>query len=61
MPYKFEVYKDSKGEFRSSFQAPNGENMFASEVYKQEKSAMNALDSIKKNAFSAEINEHCQL
>jgi hypothetical protein len=57
MPYKFEVYKDKKGEFRSSFKAPNGKNMFASEGYKQKKSAMNAIDSIKKNTLSAEIDE----
>ena len=24
MPYKFEIYKDAKGEFRFRFKAPNG-------------------------------------
>ena len=37
MPYKFEVYKDKKGEFRFRFKAPNGESMFGSEGYKQTK------------------------
>jgi hypothetical protein len=41
MPYKFEIYKDAKGEFRFRFKAPNGKNMFASEGYKTKPSAMN--------------------
>jgi uncharacterized protein YegP (UPF0339 family) len=57
MPYKFEVYKDKKGEFRFRFKAPNGENMFSSEGYKQKKSAINAIESIKKNAPGAEVDE----
>ena len=57
MSYKFEVYKDKKGEFRFRFKSPNGENMFASEGYKQKKSAMNAIESIKKNAPDAEVEE----
>ena len=35
MAYKFEVYKDKQDEFRFRFKAPNGENMFASQGYKQ--------------------------
>jgi len=57
MPYKFEVYKDKKGEFRFRFKAPNGESMFGSEGYKQKKSALNAIESIKKNAPGAEVDE----
>jgi uncharacterized protein YegP (UPF0339 family) len=57
MPYKFEVYKDKKGEFRFRFKAPNGENMFSSEGYKQKKSATNAIESIKKNAPNAEVDD----
>ena len=44
MPYKFEVYKDKKGEFRFRFIAPNGENMFSGEGYKQKQSAKKAID-----------------
>ena len=40
MPYKFEIYKDNKGEFRFRFKAPNGKNMFASEGYKTKQSAI---------------------
>ena len=57
MAYKFEVYKDKRGEFRFRFKAPNGENMFSSEGYKQKKSAMNAIESIKKNTAGAEVDD----
>jgi uncharacterized protein YegP (UPF0339 family) len=57
MPYKFEVYKDKKGEFRFRFKAPNGENLFSSEGYKQKASALNAIESIKKNSPGAEVEE----
>ena len=57
MAYKFEIYKDKKNEFRFRFVAPNGENMFASQGYKQKKSAANAIESIKKNAPQAEVDD----
>ncbi|MGG7577774.1 YegP family protein [Rhizobium sp. Nf11,1] len=53
--YKFEVYKDKSGEFRFRFKAPNGETMFSSEGYKAKASALNAIESIKKNTSGAEI------
>ena len=57
MPYKFEVYKDAKGEFRFRFKASNGETMFGSEGYKAKKSALSAIESIKKNAPVAAIDD----
>ena len=57
MAYTFEVYKDSSGEFRFRFKAPNGENMYASQGYKQKKSAISAVDSIKKKAPGADVKE----
>ena len=57
MAYKFEVYKDKKGEFRFRFKASNGEIMFASEGYKAKASAMSAIESIKKNAPGADVND----
>ena len=57
MAYKFEVYKDKAGEFRFRFKAPNGETMCASEGYKAKASAMSAIDSIKKNASGADIDD----
>lgn len=57
MAYKFEVYKDKAGEFRFRFKAPNGESMFGSEGYAQKASALSAIDSIKKNAPSADVDD----
>ncbi|MFS8144794.1 hypothetical protein ATY78_23230 [Rhizobium sp. R635] len=53
--YKFEVYKDKSGEFRFRFKASNGETMFSSEGYKAKASALNAIESIKKNSPGADI------
>ena len=57
MAYKFELYKDKAGEFRFRFRASNGEPMFASEGYKVKASAVNAIESIKKNAPGAETQD----
>jgi uncharacterized protein YegP (UPF0339 family) len=55
--YKFEVYKDKAGEFRFRFKAPNGEIMFGSEGYKAKASAKSAIESIKKNAAGAAVED----
>lgn len=57
MAHKFEVYKDKKGEFRFRFVASNGEPMFGSEGYKAKASAMKAIESIKKNAPEAAVDD----
>ena len=57
MAAKFELYKDKKGEFRFRLVAPNGQTIAVSEGYKTKDSAKNGIDSIKKNAPSAEIVE----
>ncbi|WP_373088301.1 YegP family protein [Sneathiella sp.] len=50
MAGKFELYKDKAGEFRFRLKAGNGENVGASEGYKQKGSAENGIESVKKNA-----------
>lgn len=55
--HKFEVYKDKAGEFRFRFVASNGEKMFASEGYKAKASAIKAIESIKKNAPDAAVDD----
>jgi uncharacterized protein YegP (UPF0339 family) len=54
---KFELYKDKKGEFRFRFLASNGEPLFASEGYKARASATKAIESIKKNAADAAVED----
>ncbi|WP_127088651.1 YegP family protein [Aquabacter cavernae] len=53
----FEVYKDKAGEFRFRYKASNGETMFASEGYKAKASALSAIESIKKNAPDAKVDD----
>ncbi len=57
MAYTFEVYKDNGGAFRFRFKASNGENMFASQGYKQKRSVVSAIESIKKNASDAQVDD----
>lgn len=57
MAYKFEVYKDKAGGFRFRFKAPSGEKMFASESYTKKQSAMDSIESIKKNAPAAAVDD----
>ncbi|MHB2265352.1 YegP family protein [Aliihoeflea sp. PC F10.4] len=55
--HKFEIYKDKKGESRFRFRAGNGEIMFSSEGYKSKSSAVKAIESIKKNAPEAAVDD----
>lgn len=50
MAGKFELYTDKAGEFRFRLKAGNGEIILASEGYKQKASAMNGIESVRKNA-----------
>lgn len=55
--YKFEVYKDKAGEFRFRFKASNGQSMLSSEGYAAKASAIAAIESIKKNAPGATVDD----
>ncbi|SLN18284.1 tryptophanyl-tRNA synthetase [Roseovarius albus] len=50
MAGKFELYTDNAGEFRFRLKAGNGENILASEGYKQKASAENGIESVRKNS-----------
>ncbi len=52
---KFELYTDKSGEFRFRLKATNGEIIAVSEGYKTKTSALNGIESVKKNAPDAEI------
>jgi len=54
---KFEVFQDSRGEFRFRLKAPNGEVIASSEGYTTKAACMNGIESVKKNAPIAEIAE----
>lgn len=52
---KFEVYKDSAGEFRFRLKAKNGQNIAASEGYTALHSCLNGIESVRKNAQGAAV------
>ncbi|WP_221793659.1 YegP family protein [Aquisediminimonas sediminicola] len=57
MAHKFEIYKDKAGEFRVRFKY-NTETMFATEGYASKASALNAIESFKKNGPSAPVEDN---
>ena len=50
MAGKFELYADKGGEFRFRLKAGNGQIILASEGYKSKASAMNGIESVRKNS-----------
>lgn len=54
---KFEVYEDSAGEYRFRLKAPNGEIIAASEGYTSKAGCLNGIESVRKNAPNAIIEE----
>jgi uncharacterized protein YegP (UPF0339 family) len=54
--HKFEIYKDKAGEFRVRFKY-NSEIMFSTEGYTSKASALNAIESMKKNGPGAPIDD----
>jgi uncharacterized protein YegP (UPF0339 family) len=58
MAAKFELYKDSAGEFRWILVASNGKTIATGgEGYKSKESAKAGIESVKKNAVAAPIEE----
>lgn len=54
---KFELYTDKAGETRFRLKARNGQVIAASEGYKSKASALNGIESVKKNAPEATVTE----
>lgn len=50
MAAHFEIYKDKAGECRFHLKAANGEIILVSEGYKQHTSAVQGIESVRKNA-----------
>ena len=52
---KFEIYTDKAGEFRFRLKATNGQIIAVSEGYKAHAGCLNGIESVKKNAPDAPI------
>jgi uncharacterized protein YegP (UPF0339 family) len=57
MAGKFELYKDSGGEFRFRLKAANGEIIATSEAYTSKAGAENGIESVKSNAPDATVDD----
>ena len=54
---KFEMYIDKTGEYRFRLKATNGQTIATSEGYGAKAGCLNGIDSVKRNAPDAEIDE----
>jgi uncharacterized protein YegP (UPF0339 family) len=57
MAGKFEVYQDKRGEYRFRLKASNGQTIATGEGYKTKKSCLNGIESIRKNAPGAALDD----
>ena len=57
MAAKFVVKKGSTGKFRFNLVASNGEVIATSEAYSSKASAMKGIESVRKNAPTAEVDD----
>ncbi len=55
MTGKFELFKDKAGKFRFRLIAANGEIIATGEAYESKESCKNGIESVKKNAPTAQI------
>ncbi|HEX2850842.1 MAG TPA: DUF1508 domain-containing protein [Acidimicrobiales bacterium] len=53
MAGKFELYQDDAKKFRFRLKAGNGETIAIGEAYESKASAMNGIESVRKNAVDA--------
>ncbi len=57
MAGKFEVYQDKRGEYRFRLKAGNGQVIATGEGYTTKKACMNGIESIRKNAPDAKLDD----
>ena len=57
MAGKFEVWVDKAGDYRWNLKAGNGEVIATSQGYPSKASALNGIDSVRRNAADAEVVE----
>lgn len=57
MAARFEIYTDSKGEYRFRLKAANGEVVATGESYSSKAGVLRGVDAVKRAAASAEIDD----
>ena len=57
MAGKFELYKDPSGSYRFRLKASNGQVIAVGEAYESKASALNGIESVRKNAGDAALDD----
>ena len=57
MAGKFELYTDKNGKFRFRLKAANGQIIAVGEAYESKASALNGIESVRKNAADAALDD----
>jgi uncharacterized protein YegP (UPF0339 family) len=57
VPGKFVLSKNTKGQFHFVLKASNGKTIVTSETYSSKSAAMNGIESVKKNAGTAKVED----
>lgn len=57
MAGKFELYRDTSDQYRFRLKAGNGEVIAVGEAYSSKAGALNGIDSIRRNAADAEVDD----
>ena len=60
MAAKFVLKRASNGKFRFSLVATNGQIIATSEIYESKASALKGIDSLKRNAPTAQIDDQSE-
>jgi uncharacterized protein YegP (UPF0339 family) len=54
---KFELYKDASGSYLFRLKASNGQVIAVGEAYESKASALNGIESVRKNAGDAALDD----
>ena len=57
MAAKFVIKQGSTGKYRFNLVAPNGQVIATSETYESKDGALNGIDSVKRNASGAKVDD----
>lgn len=57
MAGEFELYKDASGSYRFRLKASNGQVIAVGEAYESKASALNGIESVRKNAGDAALDD----
>jgi uncharacterized protein YegP (UPF0339 family) len=60
MAGKFELYTDKRGEYRFRLKASNGQPIAVSEGYTTKAAAKNGIESVRKNAPDATLDDQTE-